>query len=222
MSFQPLPFTWYSSMPRTIAADCAARVGVRAGGVVHDREAGSRRAYCGGARRIVSSAPHAEPRDDRRRARDREPARGGRLHRAPEVVRAQPRHVPARPVADRGRRARPLRVAEAPARDAVSSASASGPVGVQRAQRPAARRACGNDGPGAAPVQADHVEARRGAARASASRAAERRAWSSTAPANAAAGAASAAAMRRGGASSASLSRCQTSLRRQGSETLPR
>jgi hypothetical protein len=24
MSFQPFPFTWYTSMPRTIAADCAA------------------------------------------------------------------------------------------------------------------------------------------------------------------------------------------------------
>src|SRR5918912_2007366 len=56
MSFQPLPFTWYTSIPRTIAADSDA-VYEFVPAVWCTIAYCTLGAYAGGARRIDSSAP---------------------------------------------------------------------------------------------------------------------------------------------------------------------
>src|SRR5947208_15464082 len=57
MSFQPFPFTWYTSMPRTIAGDCI-RVYEFVPAVWCTRAKRTLVAYRGAALRIDSSAPH--------------------------------------------------------------------------------------------------------------------------------------------------------------------
>jgi hypothetical protein len=76
MSFQPFPFTWYASIPRTIAADCDA-VYLFEPAVWWTTAKPRLVAYDGAPLRILSSAPH-----DGRVMIDGEPAiarlRGGR------------------------------------------------------------------------------------------------------------------------------------------------
>ena|SRR2546429_5031901 len=58
MSFQPFPFTWYTSMPRTIAADCE-RVYEFVPAVWCTSASCRLGAYWDAARLIDSFAPHA-------------------------------------------------------------------------------------------------------------------------------------------------------------------
>ena len=145
-------------MPRTIAADCAARVVVRSRGVVHDREVDGVRVARRRAPDRLVGAPR-EARDDRRRARDLRAARSG---------------APARPgsrrstreVATRARRPRsgsrlPRRSSRGSRDASRCSTRRSSSAFRQGLHSPPRGAHAVRDAAGAAPVQADHVEARR-------------------------------------------------------------
>ena len=122
------------------------RVRVRAGGVVDDREVHGVEVLRRRTADLLVRAPGGA-RDDRRRARDRQPPDAELLDGTLDVVRAEARHGPARAEPDRRRLARPGETAEMPAGQAVlRAAGIRRDVGVGRAASRSSgrrRRACG-------------------------------------------------------------------------------
>ena len=114
MSFQPLLFTWYSSIPRTIEADCAFVYELRADGVVHEREVHAVGVEGRPAANRLVGVP-ARARDDRRRAGDLRSLHRRRELRRADEVRAHARDPAQDPVPERGRRSDPHRLADTPA-----------------------------------------------------------------------------------------------------------
>ena len=119
-------------------------------------------AYCGVALADRLVRAPGGPRDDLRRAGERERAQGHPLGGALDVVGAQARHLPAGAEADGGGRARPDEAAEVPAGQPVLGARRVRVlVGVGgAARRSSGRRAARaeEDAARAAPVQAEQVE----------------------------------------------------------------
>ena len=144
-------------MPRTIAADCARRVVVRAGGVVHDRVVHGVARPSAAARRIDSSACHEKREMISGEPATEQPPAATSLDRAADVVRADAGDVAARPDAGARSRRRPSRGRRGASRSGSRSSASAGTHALQRPSSVAS----GRDGAGAAPVETDHVEPRR-------------------------------------------------------------
>ncbi len=137
---------------------------VRPGGVMNDREVDRAHVLRRHTPDRLVGAP-GEPRDDRRRVRDREATSERALGRAPHVVRTHLRHVTDGAKADCIGGVRPDEIAEMPAAQAIlRTAGVWTGVAVGRlpgAPAGAKRARAEIDRPRAAPVHAHEVEARR-------------------------------------------------------------